>query len=411
MGNKISNIQQLAYFDIAIHGNQAWFCNYLYASVFRMDLSSHKINLETFIPNKENYFEDLYGPIAYYKGNLILAPRRADRILLYNLSQKTFREIPVSMDVMEQNQRYSLFMDIIVVEDTAYILPCRYPAVLKLNLNTFHVTYYDAWYQELKKSLCEPQRFVFGRAAVRNEHECLFPAWQDNLLMQFDLKTGDYIIHRIFDWHIPFSAAAFDGESYWIVPRNKNMFLRWEKKKGIVIYDDFPPSFKMQGEVRFVSLECIGEEIIAVPRYGSGNMIVAINRGTGKIRKIRDVLTSPVRHLEESAFGQGVILCSKKTDDGKLIVFSDFDGKTLNINLEDGGIDEFETVLEGELLDLYVQHILFGGPGKILMENKDVSLAEYIRYFNLCEPANDNIENDEMAGKKIFGKINSFIKI
>lgn len=411
MNDKIDCIQQLAFFDITVHGDQAWFCNYAYAAICRMDLRSHEIDLEAFIPDQGGGFTDLYGPIAYYKGNLILAPRCSDRILLYNLSQKIFREIPVSMDTIEKEQRYKLFMDIAIVGNTAYLLPCRYPAVIKLDMDTLKITYYDDWYQELKKSIYEPQRFIFGRAAVRNEHECVFPVWQDGLLMQFDLKTGRYMMHRIYDSHTPFSAGVFDGEDYWVALRNKNIIIKWEQKSRVIMFDRFPDDCEIPSDRGFVSLMCIGEEIIAVPQYGSGNMIVAIDRRTGIPRKVKDILTKPVKCLEKSVFGQGLLLCSKKISENELIVFSNFDGKTLKIDLKNRESKEIETVLKKEWQGLYAEQLLFADPKKILIEDQEISLTEYIKYLRSHVQDHADEKVFKRRGETIFKKIDSLISI
>lgn len=411
MNSRINDIYQLAYFDVAVRGNQAWFCNYSSPAICRMDLQSHKVALETFIPEQETRTLDLYGPIALYKDILILAPRNAKQILLYDLSRKIFREIRISMDVMETRQRHRLFMEIAVMGDIVYLLPARYPAIVKLDMTTLGIKYYDTWYQELKMSLTEPEKFIFGRPFVRNEHECMFPVWQNNSLVQVNLETGEYVIHRVPDIRTCLSAVTFDGDNYWIASKDKNMLLKWEEKKHFVVYDAFPNSFKMSGDCRFVALECIGEEIIAIPKYGSGNMIVAVNYRTGASRTVTGILTEPMPHLKESALGRGLILCSKKTDKNRLIIFSDFDGKTLDINLESGTCIEFETVLEKEERGLYIQQILFGSSGKTRIEEQGASLKEYVEYMNLCAQSHKKTRSHPLSGNKIFKAIRSNLLI
>ena len=99
----------ISFYDICFVGKYGWFCDVYTNTLYKIDLNTNEITLEEILPIYELV---QYGFIANWNNYLVLAPRAAKTILIYDISQKAFMEIDFNNYQMNKANMFNLFSSV-----------------------------------------------------------------------------------------------------------------------------------------------------------------------------------------------------------------------------------------------------------------------------------------------------------
>jgi len=173
---KISS--NVSFFDICFDGNLGWFCDVYTSTLYKLDILTNTITVEAAIPGCGNM---QYGFIAKWKDILILAPRAAEKIMMYHIKKCSFTEVKLDTERMGERDIFNLFSGVHIFDDSAYLIPGRFPAIVRLDLHTFEIEYFDLWHEELKSKLkgYDERKVIFARCNCVLKDKLLLPCWQE----------------------------------------------------------------------------------------------------------------------------------------------------------------------------------------------------------------------------------------
>lgn len=334
---KISS--HISFFDICFDDNYGWFCDAYTNTLYRINLLTNKITVEAGIPA---YGDVQYGFIARWENMLVLAPRAARKIMIYHIKEYSFTEIELDIGRMEEREVFNLFAGVQIFGDSAYLIPGRFPAVVRLDLHTFEIEYFDSWYERLKSKIKNYNNGIvfFARCNCVFDGKLLLPCWQANIVMEFQFETGKY---RFIEF--PKIKHEFSG----MYVRNKELFLA-SKSQHIIFRCDFNGNelerIKLRGLLGtgISYLIDMNGAVAAVPM--SGGPMVQYDFNTERCEVILDLATE---EKEDSYVGEIFpkvnILSAVRDNCGNLWLYSVFDDIILKRNINTGYVERIKAVL------------------------------------------------------------------
>ena len=312
---------KLLFLDITSHGNKAWFCNSYFSALFEIDLNSLEFTLLSWLPEEKEMTFQSYSAIAYYEEKLIIAPRNEHRILIYDLEKnKLDKEIPIDVSIMgDESNVFNLFSRIAIIGNFAYILPGRYPAIIKLNLVDYSISLIDDWYKSNKDAVVDEGRTIFSTAGTMHD-DILLPFWQVGRMLIFHAKEENWDVVQTPQYEkFIFDIATRDNEAY-VSSCIKNTICKIEQNKAVewLDLDQYPKSG--EGILRI----CLADnEMIVFPSRGKS--ILSINLETKEVIESIACKDEVQENQKSAAYVDNQFLCARRVED-KILACSVYEG-------------------------------------------------------------------------------------
>jgi hypothetical protein len=221
------------------------------------------------------------------------------------------------------------------------LIPNRYPALVRYNIDTEELTYFGDVLKEFAEA---GDRAKFFQDACRFRDGLLYMATAfDNRIMIFDIEGGKYSIKtigQISDRGC--QSMVDDGVDFWILPLNGAVITRWNPDTDEVKeYSQYPQGFEFRRpdgdecqERPFISAVCFDDFVLMVPIFS--NMFVKIDKKTGEISKWVPPFTTPKvpkNCYYKTGMPFGIALKTSKTG---FMVFSYYNRVLYHVNIETG---------------------------------------------------------------------------
>lgn len=186
-----------SFFDIEIEGDTGWFIHALYPILFSYDLRTDKCAFEAVMPVAWGNGYAAYGSVKKYKSKLVIAPRSIPWLLIYDLEDKSIDKIELDYECMSEKGTYNLFLSMYIVNDHVYLIPGRYPAVIKIDLQSKEVVYINQWYNEYtrKKGIYDS----YFLPPSNHKGWVYMPDLNTNSYIKFSIQDDSYEIQKVAD--------------------------------------------------------------------------------------------------------------------------------------------------------------------------------------------------------------------
>lgn len=364
-------------------GDALWFSSFLGKGLFRWreGKTEHVLDFEE---------EDikLFNDIKFYRGKLYFVPMMADKIYVYDLEREHMESIPYG----SERREYGAFVFSILHDHYLYMFPSFYPGILKLDMDTCGAEIIDSWISEdFKKCQISGDAYFRGDYARKGDVVYL-PLCNAHAVLEFRLDNGHGTVHDVGDQG--HATIAYDGEKFWMAPRNRGNVVRWDAGAGnIEEYGDFPEGFQ-QGA--FLGSFYRDGYVWIFPE--TANMVLKVNSHTGEITE--DARFSDFCHCKVSKFSvwQDPFIYIKK-DKGEVLLYAGKSSKVVRFYPDRNEIMSFQLKLSGEDAE-YAQVALLDICAKMripLEEYWGYTLEEYIENIG-------DMGAEEDSGSAILGR-------
>lgn len=368
------NSTHIAFNNIAIHENDGWVCNMYCSTLFHVDMTTLKLTLEAVLPSENECGFAQYGPVAYYKDKLIIAPVCAKDIIVYDLYTKTI-ERQIGIDGTRMSLDDYLFWEIIVYKDTAFCMPGKGKCIVKINLQTFELEYLGDWYKDVRKVIANDRRMIFADVFDLGNGIVWLPCWQNNMLMEFNMDNDQYTIHMI-----PMIQALSS-----ITVADDNVLLLERESATVILYtwdsECDRRKIQYQGFISsrgFRKAQLYGEYIYLFPLHA--NMILRYNLNTKDVQCVKIL---PKYGGENTNFIMSVydnMRCCKKINEEEIIYYSIPDSKIVKLNMRTGFVLEVYAGINKEEQEFLKNKFLDKSYAEGNNENKSLALSNLIEY-------------------------------
>lgn len=318
-------IENIAFHDITVNENKAWFYNIGYDAIFELDLDTGALQLEYFLPEFTQE-QERFAYLAYYNNKLYLAPRRDTRICIYNFEDKSYTYIELDLDKYgySNGDNINLFSKVYVFKDSIYFFPGRFHSIVKLNPEDNSLSYLDAWYDNIKKYILpDKEKFViFNNIHINKNGCCILASWTSNFILEYDLENNNYSIKKTNLKDAFSDSLKLENTFYCMLKNSGNIYKLSENRQSMILCST-------ENDVIY-SMYDFEKKICIVPRIGKNLLIFDLDSERFKVIKKfeNDILKNNWNCYTNR------ILCAKKLDNNTLFLFENYTKEILIINVD-----------------------------------------------------------------------------
>ena len=367
MNYKMYNWKDIAFHDIAVNKDRAWFCNIGYNALFQIDLLTGKLKLLDFFPNDSLQCMELYSPIAYLENKLYIGPRNGNSLLIYDLDRSSFVTVDLDFEKYGEKKNYNSFSRAETIRGKVYFFPGRFHAIVELDPASGSVSYIDNWYSSLEPM---DKKMIFNNVHIGAEGNCLLPCWRSQDIVKLNVCSREYEILRPFQKpYAPLSDAVEIKDNIMFSYKDERGVGDYRNKNFISLND---MDFKYTGGMFFGAYE---DWLYIVPMYGNAIMRYQCTTGTSeRIYTFPDSISAATRWIPY----KNSTLVQKVVENTRLAIFSVFDGKLILVDMETGNIQDVEFFLNNED-KLRIQNYLYAFMStNSILETEHFGLNDFI---------------------------------
>jgi len=214
--------------------DKLWFTIRYINSLFSMDKDKWELELAGSFPDEDEcimkYTTSLYGRPVLSDETLYFPPHLAKNAV--SMSTKDNILSVINLNVNDKSISIDrAFIIAIAYENYIFFTPGFSPAIVRFNISTGEVKYFDEWLKHFTRLKETEIGGYFGLPCLIDDSIWL-ASTQRNVLLEFDIKKNIFNIHTVGDKEYRFAHLCFDGESLWITPfyDSKTPLIKWNPK-------------------------------------------------------------------------------------------------------------------------------------------------------------------------------------
>lgn len=377
-------MRALAFVDMALEGDEAWFVNNRYQALCKMNMETGEAHVVSRIPETKIGHINLYSYIYKRGTKLYLTPLHTDALCIYDINNHTFQKIYFP------NSKLNNFIDMSFVDGEIILKPCGYDGIIRYNEKNGTWRCIDGFITEYEK-LCEVYDDTIPKFIGRwKEYDkCLYmPCLQCNYVLVFNLMYNTWKYYEVGKKENSYRDIEKIGDEFWLLPYKSNSIVKWNIKVGTA--EEYDTNIIQGRENNNMKTEKFGwwgridEELIAIPWLG--NYIVRVDTGLDII----EVMTANEElHISDRKFKRWAGYCNFDLVlpyDNKLLLKSTYDESVLIAEIEN---DELKIIKKI--------------PIRLSKEDfRQICEKNYIDELKIREGYFASVENRELSSMKIF---------
>ncbi len=254
--------------------------------VLKTDLNTLQTRYLDAVPGQNPFGINLYHHCIVLDGKAVWVPFHSDTIAAYTFDSGAWELHPLCLE-----QKYMLagegkFYNIVVYKGKWFLIPFTYRAIVCYYPQTGETEHCLDLSPLLPQE--EDQR-MFHQYAYLNESTILLPSVRSNKVLEFNLDTYAYKVHKLGPESRHFISICKYKDAFWLLCRNRLKLIKWVyESNSITEYGSFPSGcalknprgayFTERGTVLYHN------RLVCLPAHA--NMAVECNLDTGLIRKL-----------------------------------------------------------------------------------------------------------------------------
>lgn len=261
----------LSFEDCEIVGEWVYFIEKNINIMCRMDLYEGKVEIIGSVPGENLFSDRLSARIVYWDEKIILVPMKAEKIWFYSLNTGEWRGI----ERKKMKSHGSGMFQAIEYNGSLFLIGGSYPAMIRMDsdFSGQRLEYVEGPYERVLKK--KGDDCVFRTAYALRGNELFLASCVDNGILQINLDTCQFTWHMIGEPAWKYSGIAWDGETFWISPRNGYFpIIRWDGRNKTEIFRFFDNDSAERS--RFLGVVANGRQII-FPGGLSGDYTLLLN--------------------------------------------------------------------------------------------------------------------------------------
>jgi len=208
-------------------GEKFYFTSDAYNALFAMDKNTWEEEYVGSFPNESPCYIAMFRNPVKTGEKMFFIPLNANEICVYSEKENCFNKIP-----FKNMPGKWAFIGAVAYKRYVYFTPYMYPAIMRLDTITNEITYYSDWVKPLT-NLSGYEKVSFFCAPCVLGEVIMLAANCVNAVVEFNMRTGDSVIHKIGKRDYRYMSACFDGENYWLLPQYNGLpVVKWNIKTG-----------------------------------------------------------------------------------------------------------------------------------------------------------------------------------
>ena len=281
LNKKIKNEDRSIYFyDCAYEGNELWFVAGNYNGLYKMDISSGKVEYIGRVPDEDVISNSLYANIFKIRDDIWMIPSRAKEIARYNLKENKFHKIKLSNFKISKTAKFNSAH---VYKNKIYMIPWNFEGIVCLDLDNESVTVDSRFIKLLEEKYGYKEKMSYVHKSCLVDKYIYMPIYNTNIIIEYNLMTKKIKDYQIGDESLKFGSIVYDGNNFWLIPRTNGPIVSWDKKNNkFSVYNKYPKGFSCTNLFRFAHYT--DGNVWLFPEMG--NMIIKLDVKTGSMEGI-----------------------------------------------------------------------------------------------------------------------------
>ena len=250
-------------------------------------VENNATTLEVLDGNPNCFDKQLYQSVLKIKNKILLAPRIADNIAIYDCITREvcYIDIPkIDFNDCNFSPDIAKFWKGFTFNEYFYLLGFGYPGILRINSKSYEIEYNEKMCSDLKEHISTKYNGFFSNGSIVEDNIALIPMSCCPEILELNLISLDYKIIKI---NVPFKgiysiSKDYDTNFIWLtnIENGKDIYA-WDRKNNNYI----KICLNDVSNVMFYPPIILKDKIILVPcEYGK--KIHMINKETLTIEKV-----------------------------------------------------------------------------------------------------------------------------
>lgn len=377
--------------DALIYHDRLYILTSNTCSLFEYDMRSGKLNLCGVVGNYQN---QCFTCMTVCGTKIYIAPYEADIVSVYDIEKRQFESIQLAHRAGKRKNKY--YHMAFSFQKKVYFLGGLYSTMMCIDTESSIASEMSDWIGDFEKKYgCEAA--ISNTDTICIVDHCFWVAlMKDNILLQYDMLTGEYCFWNVGSKQMEYATVNYDGNYFWLSGTEKAI-VRWKMETNeIKEITDFPVNFKTrEGKITefFRSGHIWKGSIYYAP--SDANMFVKLDLSTEQIHEIKDIEST------QCCFNMVVL-----SEDEMYIYIGDRETSAFGDSCLIKGDDECRQYwLRFSVQDdLNINRIReIACMGEIIMENHPLCSLKLSQLLEDRDMVQDGTRG--MVGKKIFGKV------
>lgn len=363
-------LREVGFTNFTIVEDDIWFCDVYHNNLLRMQLTTGKICLETVLSPQNVDGKMQYGPLVFVKGKIVMAPRNANNILVYNIFTKELSCI----NLKRKNVRKPLFINGFVHDGKVFFVPGNYSAVIKVDVENMSVEYFEDFYYDLPMSIRKRNGILCNSNALIIDDFFIFPIFDSDILIKIYLDFHGYEIEKLGSDSYKIMSIVYLNGNMWFAGLEGIFEYLWEEKRIVCHNCAFTQKQLSNGIGQIMEYN---KNIVAIPI--NGERIILFNPQKNECTEFQNYIMPLLagNNRKYALTGSNIICCGKLSEE-ELCIFSTYKNEICLINLNKNIVRHYKGELDGQSMETLKG--IYMSQNQIIKES-DISVQDYIKYI------------------------------
>ena len=282
---------KIAFENIVKANGSYWFTSIGYNALFKMDEDADKAEFVGCF-SKEQDARRLYLDIVQYQDKLVFVPLRAEAIALYDMNTGEFSYVPLCLPAEDMNTGVAYSADnkftfAGIWKNNLYLFPATYPAIIKLDMESYEVEYLYEPIRQLNKRVLTEEGIYFWKGIIEDN---LVKMWCEpaKAIVEFDMNSESLQVCKQLSDIDMYIEVVSDGKNYWLIPREKKAKLLKLSEDFQIIESILLPEGITEDGISYLRGVCLDDYLVVFPGAAEHVMKVSLKDNTAEITRIFD---------------------------------------------------------------------------------------------------------------------------
>lgn len=195
-------------YNFVIDGNNVWFVPEYYNVLCRYDMQEDRLKKIKEI-QVDGQLRNLYCNVVKIGNYVVLLPFSANKIYVYDTVNENEM---IMIDIRDYGQEKFLFVTYAVWGHYIYLFPRNYPAICRLDTDSWRLEYFDDWYRSCG---FDEDRLFFHWQCYAEGSSAYLPMVEQNGLLRFDMEDASFEFMQVGGTEEHFSTiSCVNGQLY-----------------------------------------------------------------------------------------------------------------------------------------------------------------------------------------------------
>lgn len=218
--------------DLCIIDNEIWFSNAEMNGLYKKELNKENAEFVSFFPNEGIWQKLLHGSIIHYENKLVFTPLLADTISVYDLGDRSFYSYKIDWLKEGLSEKVSFIWSVLYGK-YVYMFGNYQPCILKFDIESGKYNCVNGWFDRFQRFGYRKERELFSERGIKVEEKLYLFTKQNNILMEFDLKSERFHFHSVGNENDRFISGEYNNGNFWLISMQGEI-LEWNQVEGVI---------------------------------------------------------------------------------------------------------------------------------------------------------------------------------